>query len=217
MDGVAQVEARIAEIRSRMASLRPPPVPVPGGSGPTFAAALARAATTTASPTSPAGGSPATNLSLEDRLSAVRLRHSALTATSIDADGAPRALAGYGNGKVPATALSSIGIGGHRLWTPAAEAFGRLRADAARDGVRIGVTDSYRSYEAQVDLVARKGLYSEGGLAAKPGTSDHGWGRALDLDLDKDAQAWMRANGGRYGFVEDTPREPWHWAYAPRP
>jgi hypothetical protein len=42
-------------------------------------------------------------------------------------------------------------------------------------GVDIGVTDSYRSYDAQVDVARRKGLYSQGGLAATPGTSDHGW------------------------------------------
>ena len=55
---------------------------------------------------------------------------------------------------------------------------------ARRDGVSIGVTDSYRSYGEQVDLARRKGLYSQGGLAAKPGTSDHGWGLSLDLDLE---------------------------------
>jgi D-alanyl-D-alanine carboxypeptidase len=79
--------------------------------------------------------------------------------------------------------------------------------------VTIGVTDSYRSYDAQADVTQRKGLYSQGGLAAQPGTSQHGWGLALDLDLDSRAQAWMRANAARFGFVEDTPREPWHWAF----
>ena len=77
----------------------------------------------------------------------------------------------------------------------------------------IGVTDSYRSYDAQVDVANRKGLYSQGGLAAKPGTSDHGLGLALDLDLDTNALSWMRANAGRFGFVEDTPRESWHWKF----
>ena len=67
-----------------------------------------------------------------------------------------------------------------------------------------------------MDLVRRKGLYSQGGLAAKPGTSDHGWGMAVDLNLNANAQRWMRANAGRFGFVEDTPREPWHWAYTPK-
>ena len=119
----------------------------------------------------------------------------------------------YGNGRIPAGALQPIGVGNHRLWGPAAEAFTRMRADARAAGVDIGVTDSYRSYDQQVDVARRKGLYSQGGLAAKPGTSDHGWGMSLDLDLDSRAQAWMRANAERYGFVEDVPREPWHWTF----
>jgi LAS superfamily LD-carboxypeptidase LdcB len=36
---------------------------------------------------------------------------------------------------------------------------------------------------------------------------------SLDLDLDSRALSWMRANAGRYGFVEDVPREPWHWTF----
>jgi LAS superfamily LD-carboxypeptidase LdcB len=131
----------------------------------------------------------------------------------VNADGVPVALAAYGNGKVPASALAEVGSTGHRLWAPAAESLERLIADAAKDGVTIGITDSYRSYESQVDVAERKGLYSQGGLAAVPGTSDHGWGMAVDLKLDDAAQSWMRTNAGRYGFAEDTPREPWHWAY----
>jgi len=84
---------------------------------------------------------------------------------------------------------------------------------ARRDGITIGITDSYRSYEDQVDIAARKGIYGQGGWAAVPGTSNHGWGMALDLDLDDGAQAWMRDNGWRYGFFEDVPGEPWHWTY----
>lgn len=134
----------------------------------------------------------------------------------VDAKGVPVELRVHGNGRVPASALSGVGgLDGHRLWTPAARSLEALRAAAARDGVRIGVTDSYRPYDVQVDLVRRKGLYSQGGLAAVPGTSDHGWGIAVDLDLDDRAQAWMRTHAGRYGFVEDVPREPWHWAYRP--
>ena len=133
----------------------------------------------------------------------------------LNADGVPTALAAYGNGRVPATALREVGATGHRLWEPAAEQLTRLIDDARRDGVHIGITDSYRSYEAQVDVARRKGLYSQGGLAAVPGTSDHGWGMAVDLDLNPRAQAWMRSNGPAYGFHEDTPREPWHWGFQP--
>jgi LAS superfamily LD-carboxypeptidase LdcB len=79
--------------------------------------------------------------------------------------------------------------------------------------VHIGVTDSYRSYAAQVDVARRKGLYSQGGLAARPGTSKHGWGVAVDLDLNNQAQQWMRQNAHNYGFSANVPREPWHWQY----
>ena len=129
----------------------------------------------------------------------------------------PADLVRFGNGRVPAEALAPLGHGSHRLWAPASTAFARLEADAAAAGVRIGVTDSYRSFDEQVDVARRKGLHSSGGLAAVPGTSAHGWGLALDLDLDATAQRWMRDNAWKYGFVEDVPREPWHWTYRPAP
>jgi hypothetical protein len=119
----------------------------------------------------------------------------------------------YENGRLPDEALTPIGVGPHRLAAPAASAFKKMQAAAEAAGVDIGVTDSYRDYDAQVDVANRKGLYSQGGLAAKPGTSDHGLGLALDLDLDANAQTWMRANAGKFGFVEDTPRESWHWKF----
>ena len=128
----------------------------------------------------------------------------------------PAELVGYGNGRIPADRLTSIGVGSHKLYAPAAQAYKAMTADAAAQGITIGITDSYRSYESQVDLAGRKGLYSQGGLAATPGTSNHGWGLAVDLDLNSSAQQWMRDNGWKYGFVEDTPREPWHWAYRPQ-
>ena len=127
--------------------------------------------------------------------------------------GAPAELAAFGNGQIPATALQRIGEGGHRLYGPAAASFQNLMQAARADGVKIGVTDSYRSYDQQVDVAQRKGLYKNGGLAATPGTSNHGWGLSVDLDLDNRAQTWMRANAGRFGFVEDVPREPWHWTF----
>lgn len=135
------------------------------------------------------------------------------TNVQLNADGVPTDLLAYGNGRIPASALSTVGNTGHRLWAPAASSLQSLLQAAQRDGVQISITDSYRSYAEQVDLAQRKGLYSQGGLAAKPGTSDHGWGIAVDLGLDAKAQSWMRANAARFGFVEDTPREPWHWAF----
>lgn len=131
----------------------------------------------------------------------------------LDRVGPPAELQAYGNGRIPPEALAPLGVDTHMLWAPAAHAAQDMIAAAAADGVSIGVTSSYRSYEKQVELADRLGLYSQGGLAATPGTSNHGWGLSLDLDLDDSAQAWMREHGRDYGFVEDVPREPWHWTF----
>lgn len=187
MDAITATGQRIAEIRQLIGGLAPTrTVPAGTGAGGTsFARALELAVDETSTGTSSAR----------------------------NAQGVPADLARYGNGTIPAEALQKVATTGHKLWAPAAQSLEQLMADAARDGVKIGITDSYRSYDAQVDVARRKGLYSQGGLAAKPGTSPHGWGVAVDLDLDSTAQTWMRANAGRFGFVEDTPREPWHWVY----
>ncbi len=127
----------------------------------------------------------------------------------------PPSLIGFGNGQIPAEALTDLSVDGHSLYAPAASAFEMMIAAAKADGVSIGVTDSYRPLSVQERLAKEKGLYSQGGWAATPGTSNHGWGLALDLDLDATAQSWMREHAPDYGFVEDVPREPWHWTYRP--
>lgn len=199
MDGIAAITSRIAEIRGTLAAFSPPPVAAAGlssgsasrstSTSGTFASALATEVANRTMTTSSAG--------------------------TLTAQGVPTELAAYGNGRIPREALSEIGSTGHRMWAPAARQYEALSAAAARDGVTIGITDSYRTYESQVDLAERKGLYKNGGLAAVPGTSDHGWGRSLDLNLDANALAWMRENGAAYGFREDVPRESWHWTYYP--
>ena len=128
----------------------------------------------------------------------------------------PSSLQAYGNGKVPADRLVPISQNGHRLYAPASAAWEGVVAAAAADGFDLTITDSYRSFDQQVDLARRKGLYKNGGLAATPGTSIHGWGLAVDADLTDPAKlAWMRENGPRFGWVEAVPREPWHWEFRP--
>ena len=221
MDAIADVTQRIADIQSRLSSMRPAPV--------AFADVLQTSTTTSATATSSGqvtGLDPATRAAAAVRpgwASASTASGAAATASSGSSSAAavstkrgvtvPDELRAYGNGRIPASALEKIGQGGHRLAAKAAAAWQRLEAAAAADGVTLKVTDSYRDYATQVDLVRRKGLYSQGGLAAQPGTTSHGWGRAVDFDLDPRAQSWMRTNGARFGFVEDTPREPWPWAY----
>jgi len=121
---------------------------------------------------------------------------------------------GFTNGRIPADALCPLpSFPGELLHCDAAPAFEALVAAYGATGGTIGVTDSYRDYASQIRVAAEKGLYSEGGLAANPGTSNHGWGLSLDLRLSSSALAWMRSNAGRYGYVEDVPRESWHWTF----
>ncbi len=203
MDGIAAITSRIAEIRGTLASVAGVPVT-------RTASAASASSTTTVQGTSAATFASALATEVAQQTSTVTGPRGTLNARGVPTD-----LAMYGNGKIPKEALSAIGDTGHRMWTPAARQFEQLSAAAARDGVTIGITDSYRTYESQVDLAERKGLYKNGGLAAVPGTSDHGWGRSVDLKLDGEALAWMRENGATYGFKEDVPRESWHWTYYP--
>ena len=136
-------------------------------------------------------------------------------------DGA-RQWGGYPNGLIPPSAMCPLGVGGHQLRCDAAAAYRAMStAFAAEMGGPICITDSYRTYASQVDLYGRKPA-----LAAVPGTSNHGWGLAVDLcggidNFGTSAYQWMVANAGRFGYLHPTwadpgngREEPWHWEYA---
>jgi cell wall-associated NlpC family hydrolase len=136
-------------------------------------------------------------------------------------DGA-RAWGGYPNGLIPPSALCPIGVASHSLRCDAAAAYKAMStAFTGAFGAPICITDSYRTYSSQVRLYGEKPA-----LAAVPGTSNHGWGLAVDLcggiETFGTAQyAWMKANAGRFGFLHPDwaepgrgREEPWHWEYA---
>jgi zinc D-Ala-D-Ala carboxypeptidase len=202
--GIDKVNSRISDIQSRILALQ---------------GKVGTQSTTTTSSTSASTSTSSTQFAdyLQDAVSATGTGTVSAAGRNytLNSKGIPTELAAYGNGKIPRSALEQVGNTHHRLWAPAAESLTRMMVDAKKDGVNIGITDSYRPYDEQVDLAKRKGLYSQGGLAAKPGTSEHGWGMATDLDLDSKAQSWMHQNAGRYGFVNNVARESWHWAYKP--
>ncbi len=129
---------------------------------------------------------------------------------------------GFPNGLIPFSALCPIGTGSHRLRCDAAYTFGAMNAAfAAAFGRPLCVTDSYRTFGQQIDLYARKPA-----LAAVPGTSNHGWGLALDLcggiqSFATPEFAWMAANASSFGWVHPPwaapgrgREEPWHWEFA---
>jgi hypothetical protein len=115
---------------------------------------------------------------------------------------------------LPAERLAAVGVGQHKAQPVAADAFKAMRAAAAADKVDLGITDSYRSYAAQVDVKRRKP-----NLAATPGKSNHGWGLAFDMSFGSNMNTpgfkWMQQNASKYGFKGplQRPFEPWHWEY----
>ncbi len=132
------------------------------------------------------------------------------------------------NGKLSTTNLLPIGRN-HFLRADAGRAYLAMVAAAAKDNIKWSITDSYRPYNVQVRLAREKGLYgvsapngtypagNKVGLAARPGTSKHGWGLAVDLGGGANRKGtpqnnWLVNNAGRFGF-KTIPREAWHWQY----
>jgi peptidoglycan hydrolase CwlO-like protein len=129
---------------------------------------------------------------------------------------------GQQNGNLDPASLCPLWMApGQRLRADAAAAFEKLsKYHAATIGGPLCVTDSYRSYSEQVDVYRRKP-----GLAAVPGTSEHGYGKAVDFcggiqDSGSAAYNWMKATAGSFGWVHPdwaepsgSKPEPWHWEF----
>jgi hypothetical protein len=163
------------------------------------------------------------------RIEAEREREAALQSGQVVQVSVPagackgRDLSGYANGAIPRDALCPLwGAAGHVLRADAAAAFSAMSKAYARTfGRPILVTDSYRSYEMQVACRRAKGS-----LCADPGTSNHGWGTAVDLadgiqSFGSSTHSWMRSNAPRFGWFlpgwaqeGGSKPEPWHWEFA---
>jgi hypothetical protein len=135
-------------------------------------------------------------------------------------DGKPVELSAA-NGRIDRDDLCELWSGEH-LRADAAVALARLNAEFASEfGRDLCVTDGYRSYSEQVTV-----RWQKPGLAARPGTSQHGWGLAVDL-CDGEAQSnasehrWLDENAPDFGWDNPAwarsggsgPFEPWHWEY----
>ena len=130
--------------------------------------------------------------------------------------------AGYSNGSIPSTLLCELSFAsGHVLRCDAAAQLERLDvAYRAYFGTHLVITDSYRSFGAQSTARAIKGT-----LAAVPGTSNHGWGLAIDVgggaqDFGTAPHLWLRENAPKFGWdnpawarIGGSKPEPWHWEY----
>lgn len=154
----------------------------------------------------------------------------------------------YENGKIPTNKMKknkylskSLGGTSAYLMSEASDALDQLMDLFDKTNFpgkqKISFTDGYRSYERQQSLYDKYGS----GRAAKPGTSNHGWGIAVDFwwgvktsmykDFDSRPSGykhpnyvWMIQNAGKFGWFNPLPLrddsrtdEWWHWEYHGKP
>lgn len=93
-------------------------------------------------------------------------------------------------------------------------AFDMMDAAARARGIDLVVNSGFRSDAEQAILFAR---HPDPKWVAPPGRSRHRDATELDINMGDGgaAHAWLRANGGAFGFVQRYSWEPWHWGYVP--
>jgi len=117
------------------------------------------------------------------------------------------------NGQLPASVLQPVGQGLF-LEREAAESFLALRAYVLqKTGHTIALNAAYRTLAKQQFLYSGYIRHLPGfNLAAVPGTSNHGWGLAIDLHAPVD-RSYVDRYGGAFGWAKqwsDAPTEFWH-------
>jgi hypothetical protein len=90
-----------------------------------------------------------------------------------------------------------------------ADAFDRMAAAAAADGIGLIISSAFRSDAEQARLWAAN---PDPKWVAPPGKSLHRLATELDLGPPA-AYGWLARNAERFGFVQRYSWEPWHWGY----
>ncbi len=123
----------------------------------------------------------------------------------------------------------------------AATALEEMFAAAKADGVNLSIVSGYRSYSKQSSIYSRKkksvGQKEADRVSARPGTSEHQLGLAMDVAKKGSSQLntsfgktkegkWVKENAHRFGFIvrylegyEEVTGymyEPWHVRYVGR-
>lgn len=129
--------------------------------------------------------------------------------------GPTRRVTGYRDGRPFQLNIASIGDG-EFMSAPAAAAYNRMKAAAARDGVDLNAVSGFRTNAEQTELY-RRYRNGTGNLAAPPGYSEHQNGIAVDIQTNRSrnspAYRWLSRNAGEFGFRNTVPSEPWHWEF----
>jgi D-alanyl-D-alanine dipeptidase len=128
------------------------------------------------------------------------------------------------NGFIPRSQLEPItrAANGEQAYlrADAARAFKAMNAESERRfGVTLRVASARTAYRPYRDQLYFWNLYvsGRGNLAARPGTSNHGWGIAVDISTGRMRQI-IDQIGAKYGWAKrwsDAPSEWWHIRYRP--
>lgn len=121
------------------------------------------------------------------------------------------------NGRLPSYDLAKIP--GGKLRKDAAAAWLDMRRHILKAGgpdIRPGGPDSsYRSFVRQVYWKQYWTNQGQPYKAAEPGTSNHGWGLAVD-EPNSRSQWWINKVGSKFGWSHSEGAavgEPWHFTY----
>ena len=147
----------------------------------------------------------------------------ASAASAIDPNNRPTPVPGRTNGRLQPGDLITVVPSSCSAYRPAATSIALLLDAARHDGVDLRTTECYRPLDDQFEERAQYGV-----CAAPPGTSQHGWGKAIDfrdaaggLRFSSPGFAWLQAHGAEYGWNHpgwarpggSGCDEPWHWEW----
>lgn len=129
------------------------------------------------------------------------------------------------NGRLPRSSLAPItkAANGQQAYLrkDAAAAFMAMNAESvAKFGVTLRVASARVAYRTIAEQQYFYDLYrsGRGALAAVPGTSNHGWGLAVDLANPRVMRPIIDRIGAKYGWAKkwsDAPTEDWHLKWKP--
>ena len=139
---------------------------------------------------------------------------------AIDGDNRPTALSGVTNGKLPSSDLVTLNSN-CQAYKQVAGSLAALLVAANKAGIPLATSECYRDYAGQVyerTVWCGRGICAN---AAVPGTSNHGWGKAVDFNVGGSAVAfngstfsWLMLHAGTYGFIHPNGvNEAWHWEW----
>ncbi|HEY5923213.1 MAG TPA: D-alanyl-D-alanine carboxypeptidase family protein [Kofleriaceae bacterium] len=125
---------------------------------------------------------------------------------------------GYRHGRRHTLEVVPLGPTAIEVELRTAGAFLEMRAAAALAGVELRLESGFRTVEEQRALY-KAWRNRRGNKAARPGSSNHQSGRALDIAVisEPGALAWLETNAASFGFKRTVKSEPWHWEYVDVP